>query len=190
MRKVRFALLVALFLAAVFLAEGRFLVVDATEHADVILVLAGDTQVRPQRGVELLQQGYAPKLILDVPAQERVFQWPLGELAQRWIETLPTGKEMSLCSISGLSTKAESHEAEQCIERAGAHNVLLVTSDFHTRRALSTFRHEAPGLRFSIAAAHNPTQFGGAWWRQREWAKTSFYEWMRLLWWQAVDRWR
>jgi len=183
-------LLLAVVVAASFLLGARFLVVDNPEHADVILVLAGDTQVRPQHAMDLLKRGYAPKLILDVPAQERVFNWTATELAQGWIKTLPLANQTSVCPINGLSTKEESHEAAQCITRLKAHNVLIVTSDFHSRRALSTFSHELRGLHFSVASAYNQTQFGNKWWQHREWAKTSFYEWIRLLWWEGVDRWR
>jgi DUF218 domain len=192
MTKLRLILILLIAIAVLLLVGGRVLVVDSPEHADIIVVLAGETQLRPQRGVQLLQAGYAPKLILDVSTQERVFNWNLPELAQHWISSLPQDQQMSVCPISGLSTKEEAKEAAQCIRRvnANAHNVLVVTSDFHTRRASSTFEREMPGFHFSIAASYNPVSFGFAWWRHREWAKTAFYEWMRLLWWELVDRWR
>ncbi len=188
--KIRLVLIALLGAAAFFLLAGRILVVNDPEHADVILVLAGETQFRPQRGIELLQAGYAPRLVLDVSTQERVFNSSLPELAQRWISSLPQAQQMSVCPIAGLSTKEESHEAAQCIAPFHPHNVLIVTSDFHTRRAASIFEHEIPGDHFSVAAAYNPTEFGTAWWQHREWAKTAFYEWIRLLWWEGVDRWR
>ena len=68
--------------------------------------------------------------------------------------------------------------------------ILIVTSDFHTRRSLSIFRHEMPGKSFSVAAARDETQFGARWWTHRQWAKTCLDEWLRLFWWNAVDRWR
>jgi uncharacterized SAM-binding protein YcdF (DUF218 family) len=67
--------------------------------------------------------------------------------------------------------------------------VLLVTSDFHTRRALSIFQKEDPDWTFSVAAAYDDTQFGANWWTHRQWAKTNVDEWLRMFWWQAVDRW-
>ena len=36
----------------------------------------------------------------------------------------------------------------------------------------------------------DPREFGVRWWRHREWAKTNFYEWLRLAWWELIDRWR
>jgi len=52
------------------------------------------------------------------------------------------------------------------------------------------FRHEFSDLSFSVAAAHDPAEFGFEWWKRREWAKSTFYEWMRLAWWDLIDRWR
>jgi len=46
-------------------------------------------------------------------------------------------------------------DVARCLAASGAangtqiHRVLLVTSDFHTRRALAVFRHEIPGVEFS-----------------------------------------
>jgi hypothetical protein len=177
--------------AALVAGTGRFLVVDEPEKSDAILVLAGETYNRPMLALDLLERGYAPRIVMDVPAAERIYQWTAPDLAQRWVQGLPQANSISICPIHGLSTRDESHEAENCMARAGGvHKVLIVTSDFHTRRARSVFQHEIPGLEFNIAAAHNPAEFGVLWWRQREWAKTNLYEWMRLMWWELVDRWR
>jgi hypothetical protein len=177
--------------AALVAGTGRFLVVDEPEKSDAILVLAGETYNRPMLALDLLERGYAPRIVMDVPAAERIYQWTAPDLAQRWVQGLPQANSISICPIHGLSTRDESHEAENCMARAGGvHKVLIVTSDFHTRRARSVFQHEIPGLEFNMAAAHNPAEFGVLWWRQREWAKTNLYEWMRLMWWELVDRWR
>jgi hypothetical protein len=177
--------------AALVAGTGRFLVVDEPEKSDAILVLAGETYNRPMLALDLLERGYAPRIVMDVPAAERIYQWTAPELAQRWVQGLPQANSISICPIHGLSTRDESHEAQNCIARAGGvHKVLIVTSDFHTRRARSVFQHELPGVEFNMAAAHNPAEFGVLWWRQREWAKTNLYEWMRLIWWELVDRWR
>jgi arginine decarboxylase-like protein len=176
---------------ALVAGTGRFLVVDEPEKSDAILVLAGETHNRPMLALDLLERGYAPRIVMDVPAAERIYQWTAPELAQRWVQGLPQANSILICPIHGLSTRDESHEAQNCIARAGGvHKVLIVTSDFHTRRARSVFQHELHGVEFNMAAAHNPAEFGVLWWRQREWAKTNLYEWMRLIWWELVDRWR
>jgi DUF218 domain len=169
---------------------GDFLLVDAPRRSDVILALAGETDRRPARALQLLAQGYGRKVIINVPADEEVYGFSQVELAQKYIQSLPQAAAISVCPIEGLSTKEESKDAEKCLSREGAKSVLIVTSDYHTRRARDIFRHEIPTLEFSVAAARDDSYFGTHWWQHRQWAKTFVDEWLRLIWWKAVDQWR
>lgn len=169
---------------------GSFLVVDAPRPSDVILVLAGETDVRPERALQLLAQGYGRRVLLDVPTNAKLYEFAQIQLAQKYVQDLPQAALVSVCPIDGLSTKDESKDAEKCLAREGGKSVLIVTSDYHTRRALSIFRRELPGHQYSIAAARDAEQFGTRWWMHRQWAKTLFDEWLRLIWWKAVDQWR
>jgi uncharacterized SAM-binding protein YcdF (DUF218 family) len=190
MRNIQISLIVAGLLVLALLGDsGRFLIVDEPRKSDVIMVLAGDTDLRPARALELLRQGYAPRIILNVPAEAKVFQWSEPELARKYVDGLPEAESISICSIHGLSTKAEARDASLCLTQSGARTVLLVTSDFHTRRALSTFRREVPAYVYSVAATLNADEFGAQWWKHRQWAKVNVDEWMRLSWWELIDRW-
>jgi uncharacterized SAM-binding protein YcdF (DUF218 family) len=169
--------------------SGAFLVVDAPLKSDIIVVLAGETDRRPTHALELLSQGYAHQMILDVPGGATAYGTSYVDLARRWMEPLPQASMMTICPIYGLSTKAEAQESYNCIRQGGGSSVLIVTSDYHTRRALSIFRHNIHDVTFSVAAARDENQFGEHWWRRRQWAKTNLEEWLRLLWWEFVDRW-
>ncbi len=191
MRKLGTVLIVLLAVALfLFSTSGKFLIINRPQHADAIVVLAGETDRRPALGLQLLQRGYAPRMVLDVPATGKIYQWNMLQLAQQYVHELPQAQSVIICPIYGLSTKAEAQDVSQCLKNLGVHSVLVVTSDYHTRRALSTFRRELPGMQISVAAATDPQQFGGSWWQHRQWAKLNFDEWLRLVWWQAVDRWR
>ena len=107
-----------------------------------------------------------------------------------YIGDLPQASSVSVCPTEGLSTKDESKDFEKCLQGEPVKSVLIVTSDFHTRRALDIFRRELPGRDYSAAAVRDDTQFGTRWWRHRQWAKTLVDEWMRLIWWKVVDQWR
>jgi vancomycin permeability regulator SanA len=187
-------LLILLFLVAIFVAlasqAARFLVVDEPEKSDAIVVLAGDTKVRPVRGLDLLRQGMAPHLFLDAETRDVIYDQPLVELVQKYVNSLGEANRVSVCAITGYSTIAEADDVSRCLQSLGPHRVLIVTSDYHTRRALMIFRHRLPQYQFSAAAARNPAQFGEAWWTHREWAKATFDEWTKMLWWETVDRWR
>jgi uncharacterized SAM-binding protein YcdF (DUF218 family) len=191
-RRPRTWLWVAVLLAVlVFLGNaGKMLVVDAPESSDLIVVLAGEMDRRPALAIELLNRGYARKVIFDVPAQVKAFGFTEMQLAQKYIQSLPQAGAMSICAIEGLSTRDEARDAEKCLAGEEGRRVLLVTSDFHTRRALSIFRREMPGKVFSVAGARDDTQFGTKWWTHRQWAKTFFDEGLRWVWWKAVDQWR
>jgi hypothetical protein len=169
---------------------GSFLLVDAPRSSDVILVLAGETDRRPERALELLAQGYGRRVVLDVPTNSKIYEFTQIQLAEKYVQNLPQAASVSICPIDGLSTQDESKDAEKCLALAGGKSVLIVTSDFHTRRALSVFRREIPGHDYSVAAARNEEQFGVKWWEHRQWAKTFVDEWLRLIWWKVVDQWR
>jgi hypothetical protein len=169
---------------------GGFLVLDAPRKSDVILVLAGETNRRPERALQLLAQGYGRRIVLDVPAEARIYEFTQLQLAQKYIQDSPLAAAMSVCPIYGFSTKDESRDAEKCIAKTGGGSVLIVTSDFHTRRALGVFRREISGHEYSVAAARDDTQFGVRWWSHRQWAKIFVDEWLRLIWWKVVDQWR
>jgi hypothetical protein len=178
-------------IAAVFSANaGRLLVIDAPEPSDVIVVLAGETDRRPARALQLMEQGYAGRELLDVPATAKIYEVTQLELAQKYIQDLPQGKSIGICMIEGMSTRDESRDVEKCLAHEDGRRVLIVTSEFHTRRALSIFRREVPGKTFSVAAARDSSQFGTKWWSQRQWAKTCVEEWLRFFWWKVVDQWR
>jgi hypothetical protein len=168
---------------------ARFLVIDNPEKADVIVTLAGETNVRPARALELLQKQMAPRMFIDAENQI-LYGKALPDIARQYISTLPNAANIGVCPINGLSTAGESEDVARCLQPLGVHRVLLVTSDFHTRRALEIFRKRLPQYQFSVAAAHDSRHFGFAWWTEREWAKTTFDEWVKLTWWELVDRWR
>ena len=177
-------------LAAVSTQAARFLVVDEPEKSDAIVVLAGETNFRPARALQLLHQGVAPRVFMDAETRNLIYDTQLIDIAQKYVNSLEEAGRVSVCPIKGFSTKAEADDVSRCLQAMGAHRVLIVTSEFHTRRALMIFRHHLPQYQINVAAARNPAQFGEAWWTNREWAKTTLDEWMKMLWWEAVDRWR
>jgi hypothetical protein len=187
-------LLIVLFLAAILAAlasqAARFLIVDKPEPSDAIVVLAGEINARPARALQLLRQGVAPRVVMNVVTRDRIYDQRLIDIAQKYVNSLPEATRISVCPIYGFSTFAEADDASRCLQSLGAHRVLIVTSEFHTRRASMIFRHRLPQYQFSVAAAYSPGGFGDAWWTNREWAKITFDEWSKMLWWEAVDRWR
>src|SRR5271156_1362727 len=106
MAKLKLVLILgALFVIALVRTSGRFLVVNQPRKSDVMVVLAGETDRRPARGLELLDQGYAPGLILDVPADAKIYQSNQQDIARKYIEQLPQAGSITICPIYGQSTR-------------------------------------------------------------------------------------
>ncbi len=183
------AVLLALFAIAFAWNAGRILQIDAPLPSDLIVVLAGETDHRPSEALKLLDKGYARRLILNVPANAMVYNSTELQIAEQYVRQLPEAQAIDICPIQGLSTREESRDVAACLAREEGSRILIVTSDFHTRRALSIFRHELPSRTFSVAAVHDDTQFGTRWWQHRQWAKTCLDEWLRLIWWNLIERW-
>lgn len=189
MRSLRLFVVLSLAIMVAFASQAaRFLVVDDPRPSDAIVVLAGETNVRPARALELLRRGVAPRVVLNVVTRDRIYDQRLIDIAQKYVESLPEASHISLCPITAFSTSDEAGEVGRCLQSMGVHQVLIVTSEFHTRRASMIFRHRLPQYQFSVAAA--PGGFGNTWWTNREWAKITFDEWLKMLWWEVVDRWR
>jgi uncharacterized SAM-binding protein YcdF (DUF218 family) len=190
MRLLRLLIVLLVLVVAFASQAAHLLVLDEPEKSDAIVVLAGETSMRPARAVELLRQGMAPRVFMDAETRDWVYDQRLTDIAQKYVDALPDANRISVCPIAGYSTFAEADDASRCLQSVTAHRVLIVTSDFHTRRALMIFRHRLPQYQFSVAAARGPGSFGNAWWTNREWAKATLDEWMKILWFEAVDRWR
>jgi uncharacterized SAM-binding protein YcdF (DUF218 family) len=189
--------IVALVAIIALLVLGRYagscLVIDQPGPADAIVVLGGDhNDVRYQRGLALLQSGPAQDLLVDSNSDETQFGEPLTVQCERFLQRT-AGKwtaHAHVCPIEGDSTVLETQYVARCLGSTSARNVLLVTSAFHTRRALSIFRKELPQYHWSVVAVRDESRFNERWWDRREWAKTTFLEWLKMCWWESVDRWR
>lgn len=176
--------------AFAFIHAGDYLVINEPKSSDLIVVLGGDDGSRFNKAVELLNRGFANKIMIDADASHR---W-LGrtEVEDKHLQIASMGDiagHIRVCPITETSTIGETKGFYSCVRNFPISHILIVTSEFHTRRALSTFRRALPQYEWSVASTENVDEFGTAWWKHGEWAATTFGEWEKLLWWKAVDRW-
>ena len=174
------------------LRSAAFLVINRPQPSDAIVVLAGDSgDQRYWRGVELLHSGYAHQMLVDARADQVIWGHTPADYAAAFVKATASDslERIQVCAIRADSTAGEIAGVAGCLQPLHPHSVLIVTSDYHTRRALSIARHMMPQYQWSMAAAWNSAEFGNHWWQHRTWAKTNLLEWQRLLWWQLADRW-
>jgi uncharacterized SAM-binding protein YcdF (DUF218 family) len=175
-------LLAVLFRAQIFTALGSYLIdSQAPEKADAIIVLAGDYfGHRITKGGDLVRQGFAPFALISGPSNfygnyECDLAIPFA-VKQGYDENYFVHYEHQ---VSSTTDEAKSFAEE--LHRRGAHKVLLVTSDYHTRRAAHDFRKLIPDIQFIPIAAPDQNFHAGSWWTSREGQKIFLLEWQKTV---------
>ena len=133
-------LLPLLAVAGLYFASSALTVESPSSHADVIVVLGGDSVYRPARALKLYQAGAAPRVIATGTNDSTEYQTFL-------IGKGVPGNAIQIEGNSG-STKENAQFTVPMLRKLGAKHVIIVTSWFHSRRALNCFRHYAPDIQF------------------------------------------
>jgi len=162
-------------------SAGQFLVADETPRkADLIVSLAGDDYgLRILTAGKLVRQGYAPyALISGVPGLLMNQADELIRYAE--LQGYPATYFRPFRHRSD-STKSESAALAEDLKAQGVHSILLVTSNYHTRRAREIMRREAPWLEVHTVAAPDRFFSAGGWWKTRSGQRTFLYEWLKTF---------
>lgn len=166
--------------------SAKLLTLDDPRPSDVSVVLAGDFYgSRYERGVSLLQSGVAPRMIVNVSSGFTFAGVTRSEWKDDFVAKTPSElrERISVCHIVGDSTDSETADVRRCLLSQNVRSVVLVTSAFHTRRALEVFSRRLPQYRWSVAAAPElPTV------TMSERARTAAMEWSKLVWWHLARR--
>jgi len=187
-RKFRFAALLVVLLAALGLlfhesllrTVGSYLVqAQAPVKADIGVVLAGDGRGnRILKAAELVKQGFIPRVIVSGPDGE----YGLYECDLAIPFAMKAGYPESYFvhfENTARSTEAEAQVVAAELHRLGVHSVLVITSDYHTRRASRMYHKAAGDLEIRMVAAPDTYFTADGWWHNREGRKTVLYEWMK-----------
>jgi len=111
---------------------GSFLVVNAPEHADAILILAGGFDSRYRHALELQKQGYADRILLDANINPTIYGKSEADLATEFLGRTSPGL-FEVCPTLEGSTFGEAADVKHCLAGLNVSSVLIVTSDFQTR---------------------------------------------------------
>jgi uncharacterized SAM-binding protein YcdF (DUF218 family) len=203
MRKVIYWLFVLFLASAAFFlirepvltAIGEFLVVsDPLEKADAIEVLAGGEATRCAKAAELFSQGWAPRIVItksNYPhAIEELKRYGIrqGEGYENCAAILAFLKvpKGALTILEGYneSTADEAQKLLKYMEQQHLKRLIVLTSNFHSRRSRLLFRRTlgARGITILVQAAPPNYDFDPAkWWTRRNDMKTLLWEYQKLV---------
>ncbi len=161
---------------------GAFLIKsEAPFRADMIVVLAGDwAGYRILKGGELVKRGYAAQVLVSGPLgyygrSEDSLAIPFAVehgYPQEYFIGFPNRSH---------STVEEADDILPELQKRGVKKFILVTSDYHTRRAGRIYHARANGFEMRVVAAPDEYFTAKGWWRTREGRKTVFLEWTKTI---------
>ena len=169
---------------------ARLLVVsDEPAPADAIVVLGGDWQGRIQKGIQLFKEGYAPRLVVTggmLIAPDRTQADYLAEVAQR------AGVPAAAIIKEGRSSSTwqDAVLTVDLARRLGWKRVIVVTSEWHSRRAAMVFRrvYGKAGVEVLSVPSAEWRFDTYRWWQYPDGGETILIEWLRLAWYWARAR--
>ena len=162
-------------------------------HVDAAVILQGSMFgeiARVAGAVRLLQQDIPAQAMLSVPAHS---YWgaSVPEQARAYLERTYgpqiAGRFVFCETGPGVdSTREEAEALLPCIQQRGWRSIVIVTSDYHSRRAGFLWRRivRKSGLpvQLWIDGVPDPEYSPRGWWRKRIWAKTWYDELCKVIW--------
>jgi len=166
-------------------AAANFLIEDdGPRKAEAIVVLGGDAYGdRTLKGAQLAKEGYAPFVIVSgLPNL-------IGSASSEEIQFAEQhGYPSSLFHEVDLPAYAESTRTEvdflgKYLSARGIKSILLVTSNFHTRRAKKLWRRENPTIAVAVVPSVDPYGYftPQTWWKTRPGQKLFLMEWLKTI---------
>ena len=184
--KLLFLIFVVVLVAILYVARhpilrfaGDFWIVDETPQvSDVIVILSDDNYGadRAARAAQLFKSGMAPRVL----ASGRLLRPYAGiaELMERDLKALGVPANAIVpVTHRATNTREDAIADAQAIAAHGWKKVLLVTSNYHTRRANYIFERALPaGTELRVVSAPDSEYDPNNWWRTRNGLKRFLYE--------------
>jgi len=151
---------------------------DPPRRADAAVVLGGDDfGQRIVKGAELAKAGYVPYVFASYPVGVSLpgCQSTIGYAESKGY---PASLFRELPNHSD-STRSETKFLGRYFREKGIHSILLVTSNYHTRRSGRLMRNQNPDLQTTVIAAPDLFFTPRTWWKTRTGQKTFLLEWLK-----------
>ncbi len=160
-------------------AVGDYWVVDdSASQADALIVLGDDDFIgsRAAKAADLYHEGRAP-IIVASGRMMRPYAG-VGELIQRDLTDrgVPTSA-IEIYRHNARDTLDEAQTLRSLVVQKNWHHVVIVTSNYHTRRARYIFQKVFPlGVQVDVAAAKDPDFDVSDWWEHKAGLKAFLHE--------------
>jgi uncharacterized SAM-binding protein YcdF (DUF218 family) len=137
---ILFTLFILLGVAAFLFPQKCLCVESGLVKADVVMVLGGGSHDRPERAAELFKEHAAPRILVS----------GLGDCKINRRLLVEAGVPLRVIQMEDQSrtTRENAIFGVKLLRRENARRVIIVTSWYHSRRALACFEHYGPEIQF------------------------------------------
>jgi uncharacterized SAM-binding protein YcdF (DUF218 family) len=165
-----------------FTAEA-WIIEDPLDKADVLIVLGDDNFYadRATRAVQLFREGKAPIIVASgrrLRPSASIAELIEHDLVERGV---PKDKVVRF-THDGDSTLEEAEALARLVRERKWRKVIVVTSNYHTRRARYIFRRVFPqGIKVSVASTRDGDFDPEHWWEKRKSIKELTHEFAGMV---------
>ena len=183
-KKVKITVILSLILVVLIVIGanlGNFLIVeDELKKADAIVVFSGDNGPRTEEGVRLLKEGYGDYLLLS---GGKVYDdVTMAELMKDHAIKLGVDEDRILVEDKASSTYENAIFSKEIIEQHNFDSIILVTSEYHTRRTKLTMENALEDLDVKVMMSHSKEEeFNTKWWTSGESILITMSEYLKLV---------
>jgi uncharacterized SAM-binding protein YcdF (DUF218 family) len=173
-------------------SSAAIIVDSSPAQADAIVLLSGGEPGRAWGAADLYQQGLAPHVVLtrEPPSIDDL------ELQRRGVQIL-TGLQSNLNILRGLGVPQEAilqvepyvqdtfdelTRVRELAQEKGWNSIIIVTSNYHTRRSRLVARYVfGASINFTVAGSTHGGLDRNGWWNSRMQVRTFLIEFQKLV---------
>lgn len=165
---------------------GNYLVLKSNSStSDIIVVLGGGSIQRIRTGVRLYQKGFSPKLLIykNISLNKFLLTNTISTSTTEEAVRLGVNIKNIIHVSSSRTTEDEAKFFHKIVVRSGLKSAIIVTDNYHTRRASILFRHfvRQHNFRFSFYSPTLERFDPEKWWHKKEDTKVLIYEYLALI---------
>lgn len=180
-----------LFRHEILLKLAQILIVeDSLKHANYTFVLSGSPYDRGSLAAQFFHQKATDTIVCtgkNIPHDFKAMGWEIteSEIARNFIQLQKVPASNIIIIKEGTSTHEEANAILEFCEKRAIKKIIIVSTDFHTRRIQKVFKTKfaQKNIEIIIRAAPSSSYNSQAWWKseyglislQNEYVKLGYY---------------
>lgn len=170
---------------------GLFYINNATKGADAIIILGGGVHTRPEHAVKLYKDNYGKRVyVTNISASENAYPNIFKSDTELTFdifefENIPLIKIPNINDRYATSTFDEAHDVYNHFKDYENFHLIIVTDDFHSRRALYAFKKVFSNYKrkwiIEISAVDSKIYTQSNWWKTEKGLRKYLLEPIKFL---------